>query len=176
MTAPSVVNTVECYLASDDKYYRKRNRFPESPPLTINVDKWFETSISSHLLNETHLPANTAAEMLLEQRKEDRSNGNHPLGCKANLVALNRNNNNNNNNNNNIVEDVNMLDSSDDDSEVELDYEMSDEEYDLYCHNELFAEYNTPPTPKRVHNPYLAPITLLICNAIQGQAVERPLQ
>ena len=73
------------------------------------------------------------------------------------------------------VEDVNMLDSSDDDIEVELDYNMSDEEYDLYYHNELFVEYNSPPTPKRVYNPDLAPITLLICNTIQGRTVERLL-
>ena len=52
---------------------------------------------------------------------------------------------------------------------------MSDEEYDVYYHNELFAEYNSSPTPKRVHNPDLAPITLLICDSIQGHAVERPL-
>ena len=143
-----------------------------SPPLTINVDQWFETSINSHSSNETHLPANTEAEMLLERRKEDRINKTCPLGHKANSVAPNSNNNNNNNI---IVEDVSMLDSSDDESEVELDYEMSDEEYDLYYHSELFVEYNSPPTPKRVHNTDLAPITLLICDTIQGHVVERPL-
>ena len=110
--------------------------------------------------------------MLLEQRKEDRTNRTHLLGCKANLVAPNSNNNNNTTI---VVEDVNMFDSSDDESDVELDYEMSDEEYDLYYHNKLFVEYNSPPTWKRVHNPDLAPITLLICNTIQGHAVDRPL-
>ena len=70
---------------------------PESPSMTLNVDQWFETSINSHSLNETHLPANMAAKMLLEWRKEDRVNGIHPLGCKANSVAPNSNNNNNNN-------------------------------------------------------------------------------
>ena len=29
---------------------------------------------------------------------------------------------------------------------------MSDEEYDLYYHDELFVEYNSHPTPKQVHN------------------------
>ena len=49
--------------------------------MTLNVDQWFETSINSHLSDETHLPADTKAEMLLERRKEDRVNGIHPLGC-----------------------------------------------------------------------------------------------
>ena len=32
-----------------------------------------------------------------------------------------------------------MLDSSDDEDELELEYKMSDEEYDLYYHDELFV-------------------------------------
>lgn len=59
--------------------------------------------------------------------------------------------------------------------ELELDYEISDEEYDIYYHDELSVEYNSHPTPKQVHNPDLAPITLLLSITIQGQAVERPL-
>ena len=56
-----------------------------------------------------------------------------------------------------------------------LEYNMNDAEYDVYCYDELFVEYNSYPTLKQVHNPDLAQITLLICDLIQGQAVERPL-
>ena len=47
----------------------------------------------------------------------------------------------------------------------------------MYYHNELYGEYNSHPTPKKVyiHNPDLAPITLLVCDTIQNRAVERPL-
>ena len=113
--------------------------------------------------------------MLHDARKEDHTNKTCPLKHKAKSVAPNGNNNNNNNNNNIDIKDVNMLDSSDDEDEVELDYKMSDEDYNSYYHNELFIEYNSPPSPKRVHNPDLAPITLLVCNTIQGHAGERPL-
>ena len=68
-----------------------------------------------------------------------------------------------------------MLDSSNDEGEMELDYKMSDEEYDLYYHDELFVEYNCHSTPKRVHNPDLASITFLVCDTIQNKAVEHPL-
>ena len=67
------------------------------------------------------------AEMLHDVRKEDSINETCPLGHKENLVAPNGNNNNNNNNSNIEIKDVNMLDSSDDKDEVELDYKMSDE-------------------------------------------------
>ena len=45
-----------------------------------------------------------------------------------------------------------MLDSSNDKDESELDYDISDKEYDLYYHDELFVEYNSHPTPKQLHN------------------------
>ena len=74
-----------------------------------------------------------------------------------------------------------MLEPSDkmrDDDEIEC--EMSDAErklYELYYHDELYGEYNSSPTPKKVyvHNPDLAPITLLVCGTIQNKPVERPL-
>ena len=116
---------------------------------------------------EAHLPAQ--AEILAESKKEDNNNGTCPPGHKANSVVLNGNNNNNNINN------TNMLDLSDDDDETELDYEMSDEEYDLYYHDRLFVEYKSHPTPKQVHNLELAPITLLVRDTIQNKPVERPL-
>ena len=68
---------------------------------------------------------------------------------------------------------TNRLDTSND--EDGLEYEMSDKDYDLNYHDELFVEYNLHPTPKQVHNKDLASITLLICDLIQGQTVERPL-
>ena len=69
-----------------------------------------------------------------------------------------------------------MLDSSDDNDDIpEWHYNMSDEDYDSYYHDELFVEYNTPLTPKQVHNPDLAPIILLVCDTIQNQSVGRPL-
>ena len=111
--------------------------------------------------------------MLHDVRKEDRTNETCQLGHEANLEAPNCNNNNNNNNIN--IKDVNMFSSFDNEGEVELDYEMSDEEYDSYYHNELFIEYKSPPSPKRVHNLDLAPITLLVCNTIQGHVAERLL-
>ena len=89
---------------------------------------------------------------------------------KASLVALNSNNNDINDSMN-----MNMLNMSDDDIQWDLEYEMSDDEYDLYYHNELFVEYNSNPTLKRVHNRDLAPIILLVCNLIRGQSSERPL-
>ena len=95
-------------------------------PATINIDQWFESGVNAHVHHETHLWA--PAEMLTESKKEDRSNETYSLGHKANLVAPNGNNNNNNNNID--TKDVNMLDSSDDESELELEHEMSDEEYD----------------------------------------------
>ena len=83
---------------------------------------------------------------------------------------------NNNNNNNNIdIKDVNMLDSPDDEDEVDLDYKMNDEEYDLYYCNELFIQYNSLSSLKQVHTPDLAPITLLVWDTIQGHAAESPL-
>ena len=112
--------------------------------------------------------------MLTDCEKEDRSNGTRPPDVKANRVAPDRNNNNNN-------IDNNMLDSSsssaddDDDMMPEWHYNMSDEDYDSYYHNDLFVQYNNPPTPKRVHNQDLAPITLLICDTIQNHEVGRPL-
>ena len=71
--------------------------------------------VNARVRHETHLPA--PAEMLTESKKEDRSNGTCPLDIKANSVAPNRNNNNNNNN---IVGTI-MLDSSDEEDELELD-------------------------------------------------------
>ena len=56
--------------------------------------------------------------MLTESKKEDHSNGTCPPGHKANSVAPNGNNNNINN--------THMLDSSDDENESELNYEMKD--------------------------------------------------
>ena len=112
--------------------------------------------------------------MLTGSEKEDRSNGTRPPDVKENRVAPDRNNNNNN-------IDSNMLDSSsssaddDDDMMPEWHYNMSDEDYDSYYHNDLFVQYNNPPTPKRVHNQDLAPITLLICDTIQNHEVGRPL-
>ena len=124
------------------------------------------------MCHETHLLAHITAETFTGVRKTDRINKTCPLGHKVNLVAPNGNNNNNNNNN---IAGANMLDSSDEEDELELDYEMSDEEYDLYYHDELFVEYNSYPTLKQVHTPDLALITLLIYDSIQGQLVERPL-
>ena len=60
---------------------------------------------------------------------------------------------------------MNLLNMFDDNN---LEYEMSNEEYDLYYHDELFVEYNSHPTPKQVHSKDLAPITLSICDLIQG--------
>ena len=99
--------------------------------------------------------------MLTESKKEDRRNGTHPPGCKANPVALDTNTNN--------IDDMNMLDSSDD--EDELEFEMSDAE------RERYRMYYHDPTPKKVyvHNLDLAPITLLVCGTIQNKPVERPL-
>ena len=138
--------------------------------MTINVDQWFETSSNNHVRHENHLPA--SAEMFTESEKEDRSNGTRPPDVKAIQVAPDRNNNNN--------IDSNMLDSlssEDDDDEMmpEWHYNMSDEDYDSYYHNGLFLQYNNPPTPKRVHNQDLAPITLLVCDTIQNHDVGRPL-
>ena len=45
----------------------------------------------------------------------------------------------------------------------------------IYYHHELFVKYNSHPTPKLVHNPNLALITLLVYDSIQGQSVERLL-
>ena len=78
--------------------------------------------------------------MLTESKKEDHSNGTWPPGHKVNFVAPNDNNNDINN--------THMLDSSDEKYEVESDYEMSDKEYDLHYHDELFVEYNAHPTMK----------------------------
>ena len=91
--------------------------------------------------------------------KEDLIIKTFPLGNTENLVAPNVNNNIDNNS-------TIMLDTSDD--KDELEYEISDEDYDLYYHDELFVKYNLYPTLKRVHNKEFAPITLLICNSIQG--------
>lgn len=66
--------------------------------------------------------------------KKDRIDKTFPLGNNANSVPSNGNNNNNN------IEDTNMLGSSDDEDKLELDYNMSHEEYDLYDHDELFVE------------------------------------
>ena len=106
--------------------------------------------------------------MLTESKKEDCSNGIRPPDVKANPVALDSNN---------------MLDLSDDEmrnDNIEIECEMSDAErkrYKVYYHDELYGEYNSHPTPKKVyvHNPDLAPITLLMCDTIQNQVVERPL-
>ena len=73
-----------------------------------------------------------------------------------------------------------MLDPSDEMRDDKVEFEMSDAErelYELYYHDELYGEYNSNPTPKKVyvHNPDLAPITLLVCDMIQNKAVERPL-
>ena len=54
--------------------------------------------------------------------------------------------NSNNNSNINITEG-NILDLSDEEDELEIYYEMSDEEYSFYYHDELFVEYNSHPTP-----------------------------
>ena len=91
--------------------------------------------------------------MLTEVRLEYWTNATYPPGHKATSVAPNCNNNNN-------IADANMLDSSDED-------EMSDEKYDLYYHDELIVNYHSYPTPQRVYNVDLAPITLLICNSIR---------
>ena len=69
--------------------------------------------------------------MLTESKKEDHSNKTRPPGCKANLVALNSNNNINN---------THMLDSSNDEDEMKIEYEMSNKEYDLYYHAEVYIE------------------------------------
>ena len=143
-----------------------------SCPTTLNVDQRFETGINDHLRDETRLPALacTAAEMLTESKKEDRSNRNRPPDIKANPVALDTNTNN--------IADKNMLDLSDD--EDELEFEMSDFErklYKMYYHDEMYVEYNCHPTPKKVyvHNPDLVPITLLVYDTIKNKPVERPL-
>ena len=83
--------------------------------MTLNANQWFETGVDSYRRHEIHLPAHITAEML----KKYRSNKTFPLGNKANLVAPNRNSNNNNN-----ITDVNMLDLSDEENKLELDYEM----------------------------------------------------
>ena len=111
------------------------------------------------------------AEMLTDVRKEDHINETCPHRHRANSLAPNGSNNNNNIDN----QDVNILDSSDEEDELELDYEMSDEEYDIYYHGELCIEYNSPPFLKQVHNPDLAPITLLVCDTIQCHVAERLL-
>ena len=109
--------------------------------------------------------APVAAEILTESKKEDRSHRTRPPDVKGNPVAL---------------DSINMLDQSDNMCDDEVEFEMSDAErklYKLYYHDELYAEYNSNPTPKKVyvHNPDLAPITLLVCDTIQNRAVERPL-
>ena len=117
---------------------------------------------------ENHLPN---LPKKVQDVKEDCSNENQPLGCKANLVAPNRNNNNNNMN-------MNMLNKSDDDSKSkDNDYETLDLD-EWLNHDELFMQFNsglTIPTPGRVHNEDLAPITLLCCDTIQGHHSPRPL-
>ena len=50
---------------------------------------------------------------------------------------------------------------------------MSDYEYDLYYHDEFCTQYNSNPTPKRVHTKNLASITLSCCDSIQGQTRQR---
>ena len=146
-------------MASDGKFYWKWNA-GDSRPTTLNVDQWFETGVNDHVHRETHLPA--PAEVLIESKKEDHSNGTRPPGRKANSVAPNTNTNN--------IDDTTMLDSSDDEDEVE--YEMSDEQYDLYYHDEMYVEYNSHPIPKKVyvHNQDLSPVTLLVCDTIQNQS------
>ena len=62
----------------------------------------------------------------------------------------------------------------------ELEYAMSDakrEQYEKYYHDEMYVDYNSHPTPKKVyvHNPDLAPITLLVYETILNKPVERPL-
>ena len=140
-------------MAIDGKFYWKWNAVPNVVPSlskTLNVNQWFETTAASHnVRHETHLPE-TVETVTSKMLKEDRSNKTFPLGNKANSVVPNGNNNNNN------INSLNMLDSSDDEDEFE--WKMSDEEYDLYYHDDLFVEYNSNPTLKRVHNPDLAPI------------------
>ena len=149
-------------MANDGKFYQKLNA-DDNRPLTLNIDQCFETGVNTHVRHETYIPA--PAEMLTESKKEDHSSsGTCPPGHKANLVAPNGNNNNINN--------THMLDLSNDEDELGIDYKMSDKEYDLYYHDELFIEYNSHLTPKRVHNPDLALITLLVCDTIQNQSVE----
>ena len=85
---------------------------------------------------------------------------------RANLVAQNWNNNSNKNN----IADANMLDSSDEKNELDIDYEMSDEEYDSYYYYELFVEYNSHPTPKLVQSQPNSN-NVLKRNSIQRQSV-----
>ena len=135
---------------------------------SINVDQWFETVATNPLRMENHLPN---LPKKVRDVKEDRSNKNQPLGCKVNLVAPNRNNNNNNMN-------MNMLNKSDDDSKSkDNDYETLDLD-EWLNHDELFMQFNhglAIPTPGRVHNKDVAPITLLCCDKIQEQHSPRPL-
>ena len=96
--------------------------------------------------NENHLLETiTLKKITSEMLKEVCVNETCSLGHKANLVALNSSNNNISNNMN-----MNMLKKSDE--EDELEYEVSDKEYDLYYHNALFVEYNSHPTLNRVNN------------------------
>ena len=90
--------------------------------------------------------------MLTESKKEDRSNRICPRDIKANPVVLDSNN---------------MLDPSDDMYDDEVEFEKR-KLYELYYHDELYGEYNSNPTPKKVyvHNLDLAPITLLVCDTI----------
>ena len=69
-----------------------------------------------------------------------------------------------------------MLNESRDDIEMN-DYDTLHFE-ELFYQYELFTQFNGGlciPTPGRVHNKDLAPITLLCCDTIQGRPVERPL-
>ena len=95
---------------------------------SINIDQWFETVDRSPLSLETHLPETVKN---VRDEKEDRTNETHPLGCKENLVAPNRDNNNNNNNN------ITMLNKSIDDIEMN-DYDTLHFD-ELFYHNELFT-------------------------------------
>lgn len=66
-------------------------------------------------------------------------------------------------NNNNIEEELN-------------DYKALTLE-DWINHEELYVQFSSDliiPTPGRVHNQDLVPITLMICESIQGQYCDRP--
>ena len=121
----------------------KRSQAPVQASTTKQVmtfmNQWFETAVTSLVRHENHLPKTVKLEKdTSEMLREDCSDGTCSLGHRGNLVALNGNNNNINNNMN-----MNMLNTSD--GEGDLEYEISDKEYDLYYHDELFVEYNSHP-------------------------------
>ena len=95
--------------------------------------------------------------------KEDHSNETQPLGCKANSVAPNRNNNNNMNMN--MLNELSYDDSDPEDNNNENELSLDD----WINADELFMQFNSGlaiPTPGRVHNKDVAPITLLCCDTI----------